>query len=63
MVRRVEDAIRATVSAGDLLATPSGRGHFRVARYTGWLAVVLEKAAVITIDRSRPAKIKPRERW
>jgi hypothetical protein len=126
MVRRVEDAIRAAVSAGDPLATPSGRGHFRVERYTpdgmilllgekewptllpwraledlpdfligrgwvligstyssesepgsldeymkkflkrataGWLAVVLEKAAVITIDRSRPAKIKLRERW
>jgi hypothetical protein len=29
----------------------------------GWLAVVLEKAAVITIDRLRPAKIKLRECW
>ena len=34
MARRVEDAVRATVSPDDLLATPSGRGHFRVERYT-----------------------------
>ena len=45
MVRRVEDAIRATVSAGDLLATPSGRGHFRVERYTpdGMILLLGEK--------------------
>ncbi|MGO8727761.1 MAG: hypothetical protein ACLQK8_13845 [Streptosporangiaceae bacterium] len=29
----------------------------------GWVAVVLEKAAVITIDRSRPARIKLRPGW
>jgi hypothetical protein len=37
-------------------------------RYTktataGWVAVVLEKAAVITIDRSRPARIRLRPGW
>ena len=31
---RVEEAVRAAVSPGDRLATPSGRGHFTVARYT-----------------------------
>ena len=29
----------------------------------GWVAAVLEKAAVITIDRSRPAQIKLRSGW
>jgi hypothetical protein len=123
---KVEDAIRAAVTPGDVLATPSGRGHFTVARYTtdaivlllgekeawtplpwraleeipdflrgrdwvligslystdsrqgsldqhlkrylkrattGWVAVVLEKAAVITVDRSRPAHIRLRPGW
>ena len=122
----VEDAVRAAVVPGEALATPSGQGHFRVARYTadavvlllgeneawtplpwpaleeipdflrgrdwvrvgsaystgsqpgsldehlkrytkrataGWVAVVLEKAAVITIDRSRPARIRLRPGW
>jgi hypothetical protein len=126
MTGKVEDAVRAAVAPGEDLATPSGRGHFRVARYTdgalvlllgeneawtplpwpaleeipdflrgrdwvligsaystgshpgsldeylkrytktataGWVAVVLEKAAVITIDRSRPARIKLRPGW
>ena len=121
MARRVEHAVRAAISPGDLLATPSGRGHFRVERYTqdelvlllgeqewrtplpwqaledlpdflrnrgwvligsvyssdseagsldeymkrfqrrataGWVAVVLEKAQVLAIDRSRPARLK-----
>jgi hypothetical protein len=31
----VEDAVRAAVSPRGLLATPSGRGQFTVARYTG----------------------------
>jgi hypothetical protein len=124
--KRVEEAVRAAVSAGDRLATPSGRGHFTVARYTadglvlllgekeawtplpwcaleqvpdflrgrgwvligsvysmdsqqgsldehlkrflkrataGWVAVVLERAAVITVDRSRPAHVKLRPGW
>jgi hypothetical protein len=124
--KRVEEAVRVLVSPGDRLATPSGRGHFCVARYTtdglvlllgekeawtplpwcaleqipdflrgrgwvliggvysidsqqgsldqylkrflkrataGWVAVVLEMAAVITIDRSRPARVKLRPGW
>src|ERR1039458_6196478 len=124
--KRVEEAVGAAVSAGDRLSTPSGRGHFTVARYTavvlglllgekeawtplpwcaleqvpdflrgrgwvligsvysmdpqqgsldehlkrflkrataGWVAVVLERAGVITIDRSRPARLHTRPRW
>lgn len=124
--KRVEDAVRTAVSPSDRLATPSGRGHFSVARYTadglvlllgeneawtplpwsaleqipdflrgrgwvligsvysvdsrqgsldqhlkrflkrataGWVAVVLERADVITIDRSRPARVKLRPGW
>jgi hypothetical protein len=123
---RVENAVRTAITPGDVLATPSGRGRFTVARYTtdslvlllgekeawtplpwraleeipdllrahdwvligsvystdsrqgsldehlkrylkrataGWVAVLLEKAAVITIDRSRPAQIKLRQGW
>ena len=123
VAERVETAVRAAITPGDVLATPSGRGQFTIARYTtdslvlllgeneartplpwraleeipdflrgrnwvliggvystgsrqgsldehlkrykktvtaGWVAVVLEKAAVITIDRSRPAQIKLR---
>jgi hypothetical protein len=123
---RVEEAVRAAVSPGDRLVTPSGRGNFTVARYTsdglvlllgekeawtplpwraleqvpdflrgrdwvligsvysmdsqqgsldeylkrylkrataGWVAVVLEAAAVITVDRSRPARIKLQSGW
>ena len=126
MTGRVEDAILAAVIPGDVLATPSGRGHFTAARYTtdalvpllgekeawtplpwraleeipdflrgrdwvliggvystdsprcsldqhlkrylnraaaGWVAVVLEKAAVITVDRSRPAHIRLCPGW
>lgn len=126
MAGRVEGAVRAAISPGDLLATPSGRGHFRVAQYTpdelvlllgeqewrtplpwqaledlpdflrnrgwvrigsvfssdseaasldeymkrfqrrataGWVAVVLEKAQVLAIDRSRPARLKLRLGW
>ncbi len=29
----------------------------------GWIAVVLEKAGVITVDRTRPARIKLRPGW
>lgn len=126
MRRSVEDAVREAVSPGDVLATPSGRGHFSVAEYTaygitlllgekrawtplpwqaleqvpdllrgrgwvligsvystdstpgsldahlktflkrataGWIAVVLEKAGVITVDRTRPARIRLRQGW
>jgi hypothetical protein len=34
MTGRVEAAIRDSISPGDRLATPSGRGQFTVARYT-----------------------------
>ena len=123
---RVEDAVRISVSPGELLATPTGRGQFTVARYTsggltlllgkkaawtplpwsavegipeflrgwgwvlvggvnstesqpgslddylktfpkrataGWVAVVLERAGVLTIDRSRPIRIKLNSGW
>jgi hypothetical protein len=123
---RVEDSVRAAVSPGDVLPTPSGRGHFTVARYTanglvlllgekeawtplpwraleeipdflrgrgwvpigsaystgslegsldehlkqylkrataGWVAILLEKADVISVDRSRPAHIRLRPGW
>jgi hypothetical protein len=123
----VEDAVRAAVAPGEVMVTPSGRGHFQVAHYaaekivlllgeteaqtplrwraleeipdylrgrdwvrigsvyfTGshlpgsldehlkrytktatasWVAVLLERAAVITIDRSRPARIRLRPGW
>jgi hypothetical protein len=29
----------------------------------GWVAVILEKAAVVQIDRARPARIKLRPGW
>jgi hypothetical protein len=35
MAGRAEVAVRSAVSPGDRLATPSGRGQFTVARYTG----------------------------
>jgi len=126
MAGSVEDAVRGAVSPGELLATPSGRGHFTVAEYTAhgivlllgekqartplpwqaleqvpdflrgrgwvligslystdstpgsldahlktflkratadWIAVVLEKAGVITVDRTRPARIELRPGW
>jgi hypothetical protein len=126
MTGRVEAAVRSVVSPGDRLATPSGRGQFTVARYTGdgivlllgekeawtplpwqaleqvpdllrgrgwvligslystgsvpgsldehlkkflkratagWVAVVLEKAGIITVDRARPARIRLRPDW
>lgn len=45
--KRVEEAVRAAVSAGDRLTTPSGRGHFTVARYTadGLVLLLGEKEA------------------
>ncbi|WP_146087406.1 hypothetical protein [Thermomonospora echinospora] len=125
-VKLVENVVRAAISPGDSLVTPSGRGQFTVARYTsdglvlllgekeawtplpwraleevpdflrgqgwvligssyslgsregsldehlkkyikrataGWVAVLLEEAEVLTIDRSRPARIKLRTGW
>jgi hypothetical protein len=126
MTGRVESAIRGSVSPGERLATPTGRGQFKVARYTteglvlllgakeawtplpwhamegvpdflrgrgwvaigslystdsqpgsmdeymkfylkrataGWVAVVLERAGVLVINRSRPARVKLRSGW
>ena len=126
MTGRVESAIRGSVSPGELLATPTGRGRFKVARYTseglvlllgakeawtplpwqamegvpdflrgrgwvaigslystdsqpgsmdeymksflkrataGWVAVVLERAGVLVINRSRPARVMLRGGW
>jgi hypothetical protein len=123
---RVENAIRESISPGELLPTPTGRGRFKVERYTpeglvlllgrkeawtplpwramegvpdllrgrnwvaigslystdsqpgsldeylksflkrataGWVAVVLERAGVLTIDRSRPARVKLSAGW
>lgn len=123
MTGRIESAIRRSVSPGELLATPTGRGQFKVAHYTteglvlllgakeawtplpwqamegvpnflrgrdwvaigglystdsqpgsmdeymksylkrataGWVAVVLERAEVLVINRSRPARVKRR---
>lgn len=34
MTGRIESAIRRSVSPGELLATPTGRGQFKVAHYT-----------------------------
>jgi hypothetical protein len=44
---RVESAVRAAITPGDVLATPSGRGQFTVARYTTDSLVLLldEKGA------------------
>jgi hypothetical protein len=126
MTGHVEAAVRGSISPGDRLATPSGRGQFTVARYTGdglvlllgekeawtplpwtaleqvpgllrgrgwvpiggaysvesapgtldehlkkflkratagWVAVVLEKAGVIRVDRARPARIMLLPGW
>jgi hypothetical protein len=128
MAGRIERAVRASVAPGAPLTTPTGRGHFTVARYTsdgltfllgakeawtplpwramegipdfyaaggwvlvgddsvystrgqpgtldeylktylkrataGWVAVVLEHAGVVAIDRSRPARVKLNSRW
>lgn len=123
---RVEQAVRASVAAGEPLQTPTGRGTFSVARYTsdglvlllgakeawtplpwaaleeipgllrgrswvrigstysvdavegtldahlkrflaratgGWIAVVLERAGVLEIDRSPPARVKLAGGW
>jgi hypothetical protein len=126
MTGRVESAIRGSVSPGELLVTPTGRGQFKVAQYTtqglvlllgakeawtplpwqamegvpdflrgragvaigslystdskpgsmdeymktylkrataGWVAVVLERAGILEIDRSRPARVRLRSGW
>jgi hypothetical protein len=126
VIGRVESAVRGSVSPAELLATPTGRGRFKVARYTteglvlllgtkeawtplpwralkqvpdflrgrgwvaigslystdsqpgsldeylksflkrataGWVAVVLERAGILVIDRSQPARVKLCAGW
>ena len=41
MTRRVENAVRGSVSPGELLTTPTGRGRFKVERYTSEGLVLL----------------------
>jgi hypothetical protein len=48
--------------------SPHGRLDEHLKKYrrrasAGWVAVILEKAAVIQIDRSRRARIKLRPGW
>jgi hypothetical protein len=61
---------RGWVRIGSLYSTGSTPGsldaHLKTFLKTataGWIAVVLEKAGVITVDRTRPARIKLRPRW
>jgi hypothetical protein len=66
------DLLRARdwVLIGSVYSTDSRQGSLdeHLKRYlkratAGWVAVVLETAAVITIDRSRPAQVKLRPGW
>lgn len=41
MTGRVESAVRGSVSPGELLVTPTGRGGFKIARYTSEGLVLL----------------------
>ena len=47
MTGRVESAVRGSVSPGEVLATPTGRGRFKVERYTsdGLVLLLGEKEA------------------
>jgi hypothetical protein len=45
------------------MASALGRWQRLLAHQAGWVAVVLEKAAVIMIDCSRPAHIGLRPGW
>jgi hypothetical protein len=61
---------RGWVLIGSLYSTGSTPGsldaHLKAFTKTAtadWIAVVLEKAAVITVDRTRPARIKLRPGW
>jgi hypothetical protein len=71
-LEQVPDFLRGRdwVLIGSLYATDSQQGSLDeyLKRYlkratAGWVAVVLEAAAVITVDRSRPARIKLRSGW
>lgn len=61
---------RGWVLIGSVYSTGSPEGSldehlktFLKRATAGWVAVVLEKAEVITIDRARPARIKLRLGW
>ena len=61
---------RGWVLIGNLYSTGSTPGSldahlkaFLKRATAGWVAVVLEKAGVITMDRTRPARIKLRPGW
>ena len=68
-LEEIPDLLRAHdwILIGSVYSTDSHQGSLdeHLKKYlkratAGWVAAVLEKAAVITIDRSRPAQIKPR---
>ena len=61
---------RGWVLIGSVYSTGSQAGtldeylkRFLKRATAGWVAVVLEKAAVLEIDRSRPARVKLRAGW
>jgi hypothetical protein len=61
---------RGWVAIGSLYSTDSQPGSmdeymkFYLKRATaGWVAVVLERAGVLVINRSRPARVKLRSGW
>ncbi len=61
---------RGWVPVGSLYSTDSQPGSldeylksFLKRATAGWVAVVLEQAGVLTIDRSRPARVKLRSDW
>jgi hypothetical protein len=61
---------RGWVAVGSLYSTYSQPGSldeylkaFLKRATAGWVAVVLERAGVLTIDRCRPARVKLRSHW
>jgi hypothetical protein len=61
---------RGWVVIGSVYSTDSQLGsldaylkRFLKRATAGWVAVVLEKASVLEIDRSRPARVKLRAGW
>ncbi len=61
---------RGWVAIGSLYSTDSQPGSmdeymksFLKRATAGWAAVVLERAGVLAIDRSRPARVKLRPGW
>jgi hypothetical protein len=71
-LEEVPDVLRGRgwVLIGSIYSTDSPPGsldehlkRFLKRATAGWVAVVLERAAVTTIDRARPARIKLRPGW